>query len=644
MELLLEATGHFGPTLLARINKLDLNAPFTAMRLQDPPLVFTYSDKLIDIRNISFTDEKDSTMLLKAEAMISLPDSMVIRTNIKNFNLEILENAGILQRTIKGRGFLDLRFSAKPQNVTFTGSGSLTSLELDPFNVAKITAQFNYSQDSMRLKTSVLSPLGDSILLEAASRLKISWQDSLSISWPKTFRAHLTTHQTRLNAFYLAKKGTDQPKGLVTIDLKAQGHLDDPVIQGNIDLSNGELPLPKYGINYSDVRLKLNVDGPNLQLDTLFLRHLKGTLLARGSLQMKTPIMSGQIKSSDLRVVAKDFYVSRHRDHEIQVDANINFRDTLNSSKFGGIITVLQSSFFIPALIEMADKNKARGEPLLVQAMREKQEPIQTDTLVIPIIPEIQFTFMEKLAGRLKVEIPRNTWIKSDDMQVEVFGSLDVVKNSAIFEFFGTMGIHRGYYTLYGKKLVIEEGTFQFSGGETLDPLLDIKAIYIFRGQNREKRELFLLIKGKATVPEISFELDKQIIPEADAMAYLLFGQPFEELSYGNQEGVSNAIPSRLVSGLVSSQLSRTLGNTLSLDMIEIDAGDNWENTTFMVGKYITNNLFVTYQKSFGQVEEQEITPEVITLEYEIGRHISLRLIQGNVKESGVDLILKFEK
>jgi autotransporter translocation and assembly factor TamB len=103
-------------------------------------------------------------------------------------------------------------------------------------------------------------------------------------------------------------------------------------------------------------------------------------------------------------------------------------------------------------------------------------------------------------------------------------------------------------------------------------------------------------------------------------------------------------MPTRLVSGLVSSQLSRTLGSTLKLDMIEIDAGDNWQNTTFMVGKYITNNLFVTYQKSFGQATDQEITPEVITLEYEIGRHISLRLIQGDVKESGVDIILKFEK
>ena len=153
-----------------------------------------------------------------------------------------------------------------------------------------------------------------------------------------------------------------------------------------------------------------------------------------------------------------------------------------------------------------------------------------------------------------------------------------------------------------------------------------------------------LIVGGRASDPDIQFELDRQSIPEADAMAYLLFGQPFDELSYGNQKGVSNAVPSRLLTGLVSSQLSKTIGSTFNLDMIEIDAGDNWQNTTFMVGKYITNNLFVTYQRSFGQSGQNAITPETITLEYELSRRLSLRLMHGDVKDSGVDVIIKFER
>lgn len=77
--------------------------------------------------------------------------------------------------------------------------------------------------------------------------------------------------------------------------------------------------------------------------------------------------------------------------------------------------------------------------------------------------------------------------------------------------------------------------------------------------------------------------------------------------------------------------------------MIEIDTGDSWQNTGFMVGKYITNNLFVTYQHRLGDDSNESVSPETITLEYELSRWLFLRLVQGSSKESGVDLIFKIE-
>lgn len=643
-DLLMHATGNLGKKIEASLHQLNFNTSYAALRLKESPALITYSKELIKIENLLITDNRDTTMFLKANAMVSLPDSIRVNAYINDFNLPLLNRAGFLAQEIKGKGFMDFNFKANRENVTFSGSTTITEMEVDPFNISRISANYSYIGDSIFVKSSIVSPQNDSILLDASSRLIFKLQDSVLISWPQTFNAHIKTHKTKLNSFYKNLPGVDQPKALVNMDIIASGHITDPYLKGYVDITGGELPLPKYGINYRDMRIKLSVEGTSLQLDSLFARHLNGTLLARGNIHMDSPLMLGSIKSSDVSLIAKNFYISRHRDHEIQIDAKINFQDIDDNSKFGGKITVIRSSFFVPALIEMADGSATKGDPLLVEALREKKSVSINDTITIPVIKERKFTFMEQLQGSLKIEIPRNTWIKSDDMQVEVYGNLDVVKNSHVFEIFGTMGIHRGYYTLYGKKLNIQQGEFTFTGGEVFDPQINLKAIYIFRSKDREKRELYLIVAGTATNPEISFELDKQIIPEADAMAYLLFGQPFDELSYGNQEGVSNAIPSRLVSGLVSSQLSRTIGNTLHLDMIEIDAGDNWQNTTFMVGKYIANNLFVTYQKSFGQVAEQAISPEVITLEYEIGRRISIRLIQGNVKDSGVDIILKFDK
>ena len=77
--------------------------------------------------------------------------------------------------------------------------------------------------------------------------------------------------------------------------------------------------------------------------------------------------------------------------------------------------------------------------------------------------------------------------------------------------------------------------------------------------------------------------------------------------------------------------------------MIEINATENCTSAAFVVGKYITNDLFVTYQRGFGETEGEEITPETITLEYELNRFIFLHLQSGSSKTSGLDVILKFE-
>lgn len=78
--------------------------------------------------------------------------------------------------------------------------------------------------------------------------------------------------------------------------------------------------------------------------------------------------------------------------------------------------------------------------------------------------------------------------------------------------------------------------------------------------------------------------------------------------------------------------------------MIEVTATENWQSAAFVVGKYITNDIFVIYQRGFGEVEGDEITPETITIEYEISDKFLIRLQSGSSTTSGMDVILKFEQ
>ncbi|MDG5800680.1 translocation/assembly module TamB domain-containing protein [Marinilabiliaceae bacterium ANBcel2] len=630
------------------LNELNLKTSFTDIYLSGDPTEITINDSLYKVAGLQLKDRKDSLFSLHTNGVLEDGKRISLKSRINNFNLELLSGFGLYDQYMKGRTNFSIDIEGEREKFNIAGETVLKDLELEPITVSKLKANFSYPGDSVLLAASIVNMTGDSININFHTPLDIDLNDSLLISWPKTFVADAKADNTKLNGFFIEVPDFEQPDALLSFNLKGSGLIDNPDIEGFLTIDKGRLPLPQYGIDYRDIKLIASAKENRVVVDSLFTRHQNGTLLINGEIEMDSSLLSGKLKRGNAALKADRFYIMRHRDYEVQANADLFFNYS-DSPVFGGNINILRSMINPDAIMDMATENKAINEPLLVQALHtqegEEQELVKDTLKIIRERTSAEPShFIEQLRGEIKIVIPRNTWIRSPDMQMELYGDIDVVKNSDIFELFGNVGVHRGFYTLYGKKLNIREGEITFAGGDPPNINLNLKAGYIFRSQERVRRELTFIVTGSADSPEITFELDGDNIPEADAMAYLLFGQSFDELSYGNQEGVSNAVSSRLLTGALSAQLSRTIGDTFNLDMIEIDAGDNWQNTTFMVGKYITNDLFVTYQRSFGQSGDNAITPEVLTLEYELSRRLSFRLIQGEAKDSGVDFILKFEK
>jgi autotransporter translocation and assembly factor TamB len=231
-------------------------------------------------------------------------------------------------------------------------------------------------------------------------------------------------------------------------------------------------------------------------------------------------------------------------------------------------------------------------------------------------------------------------------MQLEIAGEVDVVKEGREPELFGTITVKRGHYDLYGRRFNIKEGKLVFQGGTEYDPLVTLEANYTFRTVEREKKTLTLFVSGKASAPEIKFQLDGRDIPEGDAVAYILFGKSLDQLSSGQKSQVSGGsetdVAKRVAANFVSDRISQTIGKELNLDVIEIKAQNNLSAATFTVGKYLTSDLFVSYQRGIGSFEDQDIAREKVTLEYELTRFIYLQLIEGDSRESGADIIFKY--
>jgi translocation and assembly module TamB len=204
----------------------------------------------------------------------------------------------------------------------------------------------------------------------------------------------------------------------------------------------------------------------------------------------------------------------------------------------------------------------------------------------------------------------------------------------------------RGQYDLLGKTFVIDEGSISFQGGEEILPQINITATYSFRNPDRVKQNLRVQITGTAEKPEVEFTLDGASVNEGDALSYILFGKSMDALTMNEQQNVESAgggsLAGKAAASVISSQLTDFLGRRLNVDFIEVKSEGSFDKASVVVGKYITTDLFMSYEQHFGEVDEKDLAKYEVMLEYQLFRFLFLEL-NNSSKDSGFDVIVKFD-
>lgn len=90
------------------------------------------------------------------------------------------------------------------------------------------------------------------------------------------------------------------------------------------------------------------------------------------------------------------------------------------------------------------------------------------------------------------------------------------------------------------------------------------------------------------------------------------------------------------------SYAKEVLGDKLDVNYIEVKSEGGFDNATVVVGKYITNDLFVSYEQRFGETNEKDMAKYEVKLEYELFRFLFFQL-NNSSNDSGFDAIFKFD-
>ncbi len=431
--------------------------------------------------------------------------------------------------------------------------------------------------------------------------------------------------------------------GILNLDFKIRNTRQDPKFSGLLTLSKGVVDFPDLGLKYDDIVLNSSFNNDSLYINNFYVKGGKGYLKATGYANFNQ-FLTEKNGTFGINITADDFHAVNQKNLEILTDLNVDLKGSTDKPVFSGKVEITRSKINLDHFKKNKSSTGNLTEPLLIQALAEKG----SEGAAVKTAKKNKPDIVKNLTGKMKIKIPKNTWIRNKDMNIEISADLEVLKTGSYFEFFGYVKTIRGNYDLYGKKFTISEGLISFNGGEQLNPNLDLIVENIFRDINRNKRIMEIQLTGNALNPEIKFFLDNETISEADAVSFLLFGKSNNEISQSEKSQVSNYgqadFATTFLAKEIGSRITDQIAKKLNLNVIEFSGGDNLKSGSILIGKYITNDLFLSYQKEFSLDQSKEIVPDKVAMEYEISRYFSLQASRGDEKSTGIDLFWKWKK
>jgi translocation and assembly module TamB len=464
---------------------------------------------------------------------------------------------------------------------------------------------------------------------------------------------HFITTGVNLSFIQGLTGGLRDVQGTLVADIVLKNRLQDLRGSGPIRIVNGRIEIPEFGVAYEKINLVLLLDDRAIRLQELNIESGGGDLqVLEGSLAMSRE----SIEEFSARLQADNFRVVNTEDVEMRLGGILELSGSIQAVQINGDLSVDEAVVYYPAFTQQETAVELTDKPFFViwedttafdssGALRFQKDDFET------AVPFTETDFYKNVSASVSLNIDRNTWLRSEEANVEIQGEVDLQKKGVDVLLFGTVSTVRGYYELQGNRFEISEGKITFRGDPDYNPQIQIRAVHEFTQkteQSREKHELQVLISGSKEEPRFDFTLDNQPVEQKDVFSILLFGKPFDSLAPGQRSNVSeNSGFEKQAAGFLTGQLIKSISSRLSselnLDVLQIESGRALGDTKVRVGKYVTPDVFVSVSQDFSAEGNQKVK-----LEYALPRDIVLlnlflQAMRERRGDTGVDVIWKYE-
>jgi autotransporter translocation and assembly factor TamB len=386
----------------------------------------------------------------------------------------------------------------------------------------------------------------------------------------------------------------EEVQGRLDGRIEFRGAPDDLRPSGALRLRDGGFSLPEIGIAPAGIEalFELTPDG-TVRVDAA------GRSI--GSVEVRGTVDLSELADPrfDLEVQALNFQAVNRRDMEGRVSGTILLGGRYTAPRVTGAIRVDQANLFLEEFARSAEVVDL-SDPAFLAAVDT------TLAAARPVLQAAQNPFLENLRVDADLSMPRDVWLRSRELNVEIGGDLIVTFDRRDREILlvGTVAAIRGNYNAFGRQFQVRTGSVDFVGTPGINPALDIEAVHRLRQQGGEPLEIVANLEGTLLSPRITLTSGAAVpISESDLISYLIFGRPSYALASAESRMLGDAAISAGI-GAAAGQLSSLLGQQIGLDFFNITqaqesvgfgalSGQGLVDTQVELGQYLTDNVFL---------------------------------------------------
>lgn len=392
--------------------------------------------------------------------------------------------------------------------------------------------------------------------------------------------------------------------GSLNADLAINGSVAAPALVGAVGLDNLHMQLPAIGLALNSGSASLHLaNAGDWQLDA-------GISSGAGRINL---IGQGVFEPSNgptgnIAISGENFTAVDLADAKVLISPDINISLAAELIKIRGSLAIPQGNFTLKSLPAQASSVSADEVIISSKSAPTIAATRAIDTQVtISLNDSFQFTgygLSTRFGGKLKI----------------------VQKSQAAVQAFGSLSLYDGVYKAYGQDLSIQRGLLLFQGPVD-NPGLNITAV-------REVEPYRVGINIGGFAQDIRSDLfSDPTMPPTDVISMLITGKAPGAMSQSDANQVMNAATSLGISQ--SKGITSTLQSTFGMDVLNFQGGDSYEESSLVVGKYLTPSIFISYVQNL-------FTPAgSVQLDYTLSKSLGLKAQSGETQS--IDLLYRVE-